>query len=99
MLADHVEHYENDGVGLEVHYFEDRSTYWIKSGVGYLQFEEDDFLNLIELTSAYKAEEMDYTPNIFRVIKTALTSAYGIGLWVVLIAIVIIIIGGFVDFQ
>lgn len=58
MLPDDVEYYVNDGIGLEVHHLAGTVRYWIKAGVGYLEFTEDGLKNLVDLLNAYDQEEL-----------------------------------------
>jgi len=53
------EYFENDGVSLEVHHFEDHATYWIKGGVGFLEFKEEELCKLADLLDLYKKEEIE----------------------------------------
>lgn len=66
------EYFENDGVSLEVHHFESHSMYWIKSGVGFLGFDEGDLCKLADLLDLYRKEEIEgRTPFLMGVYYTS----------------------------
>lgn len=52
---DYVDHFVNDDVELRVYHFSNplEVKYWLKGGVGFIEFDEERFEKLIELIKEY----------------------------------------------
>lgn len=85
MQPTEAEVYENGEVALEVHHFWHKDTsYWIRGGVGYLEFQEQDLRDLIALLKEYDSE----------VLKPK--GSFNVGIRTIAAGILIVIVAGLV---
>lgn len=69
MQPDEVEEYENGNIGLIVHRWHNPLSvkYWIKGGIGVIEFAEDDFYDLLDLLMEYDNEmHFNKKPSMWR---------------------------------
>ena len=52
---EYIDYYTNDDIELRVYHFNDpvKVSYWLKGGVGFIEFDEERFEKLIELIREY----------------------------------------------
>jgi hypothetical protein len=78
--------FHNENVGLEVHHFGDQTrTYWLKSHMAFMELDENDFKDLLELLEAYQSEEilmhhLKTIPPLIKYMATAILLTLFVGL-------------------
>lgn len=66
-MREHVlQSYQNNNIGLDIREVDSYTrTYWVKGSIGYIEFKEDDWNDLLELLVAYEAERNERVFSIF----------------------------------